>query len=139
MVVVFKHTIIFKSIFENPYLPRADGWEIMFMYALHWKSFKTWIMIGRYIVIWDIHLFFIVISIGIIEFFQLVSILTFFLYTHILSCMYACISKSINFYWYLFLIHIHVLFVPTIFLYIRAQDIAKLENLNDYPILIDYF
>ena len=42
----------------------------------------------------------IVVSIGIIEFFQLVSILSF-LYTHIFLCMYAYISNSINFDWYL--------------------------------------
>ena len=29
----------FKSIFENPYLLWADGWETMPMYALYWKSF----------------------------------------------------------------------------------------------------
>ena len=30
----FQTSHIFKSIFENPYLPRAVGWEIMLMYAL---------------------------------------------------------------------------------------------------------
>ena len=42
----------------------------------------------------------IVVSIGIIEFFQLVSILIFFLYTHMFVCMYAYISNSIDFDWY---------------------------------------
>ena len=50
-------------------------------------------------------------------------------------CMYALISMvsmSIGIY---FFSYIYVLFVPTIFLYLRAQIFvyAKLENLNDYP------
>ena len=43
----------------------------------------------------------IVVSIGIIGFFQLVSILTFIVYSYIFLCMYAYSSNSINFDWYL--------------------------------------
>jgi len=44
-----------------------------------------------------------VISIGIIEFFQLVSIWhIFFVYSYVFAlCMYVCTSYSINFNWYL--------------------------------------
>ena len=81
----------------------------------------------------------IVVSIGIIEFFQLVSILTFFcilIYFHVYMLAFQRVSISIGIYFsYIYMF----LFVPTIFLYIRAQDIAKVENLNDYPISIDYF
>ena len=41
MVEIFKHTLFSNLFFENPYLLRADGWAIMFMYALQWKSFKN--------------------------------------------------------------------------------------------------
>ena len=51
----------------------------------------------------------IVVSIGIIEFFQLVSILTFFVYSYIFVCMYAFISNSINFDWYL-IFHTYICF-----------------------------
>ena len=52
----------------------------------------------------------IVVSIGIIGFFQLVSILTF-LYTHILFlCMYAFNSNDINFNWYL-TFHTYICFI----------------------------
>ena len=86
---VFQTYYIFKPIFENPYLPWENGWEIMFMYALKWKSFKTWTMIGRYCnMMYTLEL--IVMSIGIIELFQLVSfwsscILIFVLYVCMLS------------------------------------------------------
>ena len=54
----------------------------------------------------------IMFSIGIIGSFQLVSILTFFFYTHIyVLYMYAYPSYSINFDWYLIFIHIYALFV----------------------------
>jgi len=71
-----------------------------------------------------------ILSIGIIEHFQLVSILIF-LYTHICFIyMYAYSFKNINVNWYLFFTYIYVLLVPTILLYLRAQKFvyAKLEN-----------
>ena len=43
----------------------------------------------------------IVVSIGIIDFSIGINLDIFFLYTHIFLCMYAYISNSINFDWYL--------------------------------------
>ena len=65
----------------------------------------------------------IIVSVGIIGFFQLVSILTFFVYSYIFLCMYAYSSNSINFDWYIIFIHIYVY--------------AKAWIFNEYHISID--
>ena len=52
----------------------------------------------------------IVVSIGIIGIFQLVSILTFLVYSYIFLCMYAYYSNSINFDWYL-IFHTYMCFI----------------------------
>jgi len=44
----------------------------------------------------------IVVFIGIIGFFQLVSIWLFLVYSYMFVCMYAFKSNDINFNWYLF-------------------------------------
>ena len=71
----------------------------------------------------------IVISIGIIEFFQLVSILIF-LYTHICLCMYAFYSNGINLYWYL-IFHTYMFYLCLLYPYILSTNFvyAKLELL----------
>ena len=83
----------------------------------------------------------IMFSIGIIGSFQLVSLLTFFLYTHI--CFYICmlsISNSINFDWYLIL-HTYICFICVYYISISLSTnfgYAKLDFFNDYFISIDY-
>ena len=52
----------------------------------------------------------IVVSIGIIGFFQLVSILTFLVYSYMLLYMYAYIPNSINFDWNL-IFHTYICFI----------------------------
>jgi len=79
-----------------------------------------------------------VISIGIIEFFQLVSIWHLFVYSYVFYICMLTISISID----IWLLHtyIDVSFVPIIFLYFRAQ-ILILHSLifNDYIVSIDEF
>ena len=76
----------FKPIFENPNLKgRLDGrpCTCLLYSENHFKLEHDWV-IGYMRYTLDI----VCVSIGIIEFFQLVSLLTFFLYTHI--CFYIC-------------------------------------------------
>ena len=115
LVEFFKQTI-FSNLFLLKTLPSTGGWmgdhahvcfivKIIVNLNMCWEDRNM-----RYT--FDI----IVVSIGIIGFFQLVSILTFSLYTHILFlCMYAFNYNGINFNWYLIFIHIFFF--------------AKLENL----------
>ena len=69
----------------------------------------------------------IAVSIGIIEFFQLVSILIF-LYTHMCLCMYTFNSNGINFYWYL-IVHTYMSYLCLLYLYMLSANFvyAKLE------------
>ena len=107
MVEIFKRTL-FSNLFLKT-LPSKGGWmgdhaHVCFIV----KIILNVNMIGRIGYMrytFDI----IVVSIGIIGFFQLVSILTF-LYTHIFVCMYAFISYSINFDWYL-TFHTYICFI----------------------------
>ena len=62
----------------------------------HFKLEHDWV-VGNMRYTFDI----IVVSIGIIGFFQLISILTFLVYSYIFLCIYAFTSYSINFDWYL--------------------------------------
>ena len=68
MIDVFKHTLFFKPIFENPYLLRAAGWKsmpCMFFIENHFKHEHEWV-VGYMRYTLDI----IIVSIGIIRFFQ---------------------------------------------------------------------
>ena len=107
----------FKLIFENPY-PSKGGWlGDHALYAHYWKSILNMCMkwvVGSMSYTLDL----IVFSIDIIVSFQLVSLLIFFLYTHI---FYICMLKlqiiSISIGIYLS-IHIYVFYLCLLYLYI---------------------
>ena len=76
-----------------------------------------------------------IVSIGIIEFFQLVSILTSFCILIYVLYMYAYTSYSINFNWYLFLTYIYRWFICAYYIPISWSTnfgYVKLEFFNWY-------
>ena len=82
----FQTSYICKPIFENPYHRRVVGWgpcSCMLYCENYFKLDHVW---EDRNMMYTLDL--IVVSIGIIEFFHLVSILTFLVYSYI--CMYVC-------------------------------------------------
>ena len=129
-------TYIWKS------FPLKSGWlGDHALYASYWKSILNMCM--KWVVSnmsYTLNPF--VFSIGIIGSFQLVSLLTFFLYTHI--CFYICmltfqiVSISIGIKIF---IHIYLWIICAYYISISLSTnfgYAKLDFLNDYYISIDY-
>ena len=116
LVVVFKHTLFFKPIFENPYLLRAVGWATipcMYFIENYFKLEHEWEDRLNEIYIWSycyFNWYHWILSIGINNW--------HFLYTHIFVCMYAFISKNINsigiYFSYIYMFYLCLLY-PYIF------------------------
>ena len=112
LVEIFKQTTLSNLFFWKP-LPSMGGWmgdhvlECFIMKILFILNHDWVVGYMRYTLV------FIVVSIGIIEFFQFGINLDILLYTHIcfVLYMYAYTSYSINFNWYLFLTYIYRWFI----------------------------
>ena len=126
MVEVFKQTIFFKPIFENPYLPKGGWFGDHALYDLIMKIIFKHVheMGGR---IWDIHLIlllFLLVSLDLFIWYQ------YWLFCILIYCFCVCMLSFciINFDWYSFFIRLYMfLFVLTISLYLWAQMLNMLS------------
>ena len=116
MVEIFNRTLFSNLFLKTPtFYGRIDGrsCSCMLYCENHFNFEHDWEdRIMRYTL--DL----IVVSIGIIGFFQLVSIIDIFLYTHMFLCMYAYISNNINFDWYPIFSYIYVFLLCLLYFYI---------------------